>query len=100
MKRTRWKGRLVGGLLGHTAGRAMEEEDRRRAAMALEQGEPVRWENPRTGYEYSIQPGETEFRDGRECRDFTLLGQVEGQPERIHGTACRNPDGSWEQIAT
>jgi surface antigen len=78
----------------------MEEEDRRRAAIALEQGERAHWQNPRTGYEYTIEPEDTEFKNGRECRDFTLLGEVDGQPEQIRGTACRNPDGSWEQIAT
>jgi surface antigen len=93
-------GATVGGLLGHQAGKAMEEEDRRRAAMALEQGERTHWVNPRTGYEYTIQPEGTEYQNGRQCRDFKLLGEIDGNPEQITGTACRNPDGSWEQIAT
>jgi surface antigen len=30
------------------------------------------------------------------CRDFTVNGTVEGKPETVTGTACRQPDGTWK----
>lgn len=93
-------GAAVGGLFGYGAGRAMEEEDRRRAAIALEQNRIMEWENAQTGREYRMEPQGARRVEGRECRDFRLLADVEGKAESITGTACRRPDGSWEAIST
>lgn len=93
-------GALIGGAFGYTAGRAMEEEDRRRAATALEYNRPMEWRNPDTGYEYRLEPRNTRYIEGRECRDFRMLAEVDGRPDQITGTACRRPDGTWEAIQT
>lgn len=92
-------GAAAGGALGYTAGRAMEEEDRRRMAYSLEQNQPVEWSNPQTGYEYRVEPVDTRYMRGRECREFRLLADVEGRPDEVHGTACRQPDGRWEVLS-
>ena len=92
-------GAAAGGALGYTVGNAMEEEDRRRAAYALETNRPVSWRNPETGYDYRVEPLETRYERGRECREFRMLAEVEGQPDEVRGTACRAPDGSWETIS-
>jgi len=91
-------GAALGGALGYTAGRAMEEEDRRRAAIALEQNRMMEWHNAQTGYDYRVEPRGTRYLEGRECRDFRMLAEVEGRPDEVTGTACRRPDGSWEAI--
>lgn len=93
-------GAAVGGALGYTAGEAMEEEDRRRAALALEQNRAMQWSNPQTGHDYRVEPTGTVYREGRECRDFRMIADVDGRPDEITGTACRRPDGSWEAIST
>lgn len=92
-------GAAIGGALGYTAGKAMEEEDRRQAAIALEQNRAMAWRNPNTGYEYRVEPTGTRYQQGRECRDFRLFADVDGQPDEITGTACRRPDGSWEAVS-
>jgi surface antigen len=92
-------GAALGGLLGYGAGLAMEEEDRRRVAYALEANQPMRWENPETGYEYEVIPERTVVERGRECRQFRMLADIDGQPESVYGTACRQPDGSWEVLS-
>jgi surface antigen len=92
-------GAAVGGALGYTAGRAMEEEDRRRAAIALERNQPVEWRNPGTGYEYRVEPMDTRYLEGRECREFRLLAEVDGTPDEVYGTACRQPDGTWQVLS-
>jgi surface antigen len=92
-------GAAAGGLFGYGAGKAMEEEDRRRAAIALEQNRAASWRNPETGYEYRVEPTDTRYLEGRECRDFRVLADVEGSPEQLSGTACRQPDGSWQMLS-
>lgn len=92
-------GGLLGGVVGHAAGAKMEEDDRRRAAIALEQNRMMEWENPQTGADYRIEPRGTHFISGRECRDFRLLAEIGGRPDEITGTACRRPDGTWETLS-
>jgi surface antigen len=29
------------------------------------------------------------------CCEYTIDGTIGGKPEKIYGTACRQPDGSW-----
>jgi hypothetical protein len=36
---------------------------------------------------------------GRYCREFQQEVSVGGRMEQAYGTACRNPDGSWEVIS-
>jgi surface antigen len=92
-------GGLVGGVVGHAVGAKMEEDDRRRAAIALEQNRMMQWENQRTGEDYRIEPRGTRYIEGRECRDFRLLADIEGTPDEITGTACRRPDGTWQTLS-
>lgn len=37
---------------------------------------------------------------GRYCREFLQEVTIGGRTEQAYGTACRQPDGSWEVIAT
>ena len=93
-------GAAIGGLAGYSIGRDMEERDRRQVVYALESDQPVQWQNPDTGYRYEVQPQQTVVQRGRQCREFRMVADVEGQrhPEEVYGTACRQPDGSWEMV--
>jgi surface antigen len=91
-------GAAAGGAVGYTVGRSMDEEDRRRAAYALEENRRSSWRNPQTGYEYRVEPGETSYRDGRECREFRMYADGDGRPDDMRAIACRTPDGRWEAI--
>jgi len=33
-----------------------------------------------------------------ECRDFSTTNVIDGRPQEVHGTACRQPDGSWRIV--
>jgi hypothetical protein len=37
---------------------------------------------------------------GRYCREFQQTVTVGGQAEQAYGTACQQPDGAWEIVAT
>lgn len=91
-------GGAVGGALGFSVGKSMDDEDRRRAAQALEYNRAMEWENAQ-GEVYRVEPTRTSYIDGRECRNFRMLADVEGRAENITGTACRRPDGTWETIS-
>lgn len=93
-------GAVAGGALGYEVGRSADEYDRRQMAYALEANRPIEWRNQETGHEYRVVPIDTRYEAGRECREFRMLADVEGQAEQLHGTACRAPDGSWQVIST
>lgn len=92
-------GAIVGGAGGYAVGAEMEEQDRRRAWMALERNRAMEWSNPDTGAQYRMQPTGTRYISGRECREFRMMAEVDGRPDELTGTACRRPDGTWETIS-
>jgi len=32
------------------------------------------------------------------CRQFTHTIYIDGKPQTARGTACRNPDGTWQPV--
>jgi surface antigen len=96
-------GAAIGGMLGNRIGAAMDDEDKRRAYAAQMQaldkgpsGAPVAWRNPDSGRYGSIVPGPAYDSNGRNCRQFTHTIYIDGKPQTARGTACRDPDGSWQ----
>lgn len=92
-------GALAGAAIGGSIGRYMDETDRLYAGNALENvrtGVPSTWRNPDTGYEYEITPTRTYDTASGPCREYTLEAMIGGKAETVYGTACRQPDGSWE----
>jgi surface antigen len=88
-------GAAVGGLLGYATGKEMEEQDRRRMAYAIEADRAARWRNESTGFEYTVEPRRTVVENGQRCREFDLVTDKSGDQERVRGTACQQPDGTW-----
>lgn len=93
-------GTIAGGLLGSHIGKKMDEADRIKAGMALEStrtGDTSTWRNPDTGAQYAMTPTKTYKSVNGPCREFTVNATVDGKPERVEGTACRQEDGNWKQ---
>ena len=97
-------GAVVGGIVGSEIGRSMDERDRRLAQEAefdaLERGESGRarrWRNPDSGHYGDIVPSRPYRRGSLDCRDYTHTVYIDGRPQALRGTACRNPDGTWSQ---
>jgi surface antigen len=40
-----------------------------------------------------------EAREGRICRHHRTTATIEGRQQEIYGTACRQPDGSWQRVS-
>lgn len=92
-------GAVVGVLVGSQIGRSMDERDRYCTGQVLEQApdqQVVAWHNPETRSEYRITPLASYERQGRYCREYVTDATVEGRYQNQYGTACRNPDGSWQ----
>ena len=92
-------GTIAGGLIGKRIGEKMDEADRIKAAQALENsstGQQSTWRNPDTGNQYTVTPTRTYQAGGAPCRDYTVEATVDGKPEKVQGSACRQADGSWK----
>ena len=94
-------GTLLGGYVGGRIGENMDELDRRRARDTLETsptGTPVAWQNPDSGIDYTMTPTRTYESSSGPCRDYTTEAVIEGRAEVVHGTACRQADGTWHTV--
>lgn len=98
-------GAVVGGIVGSEIGRSMDKQDRILAQQAEydafergPSGRPVRWQNPDNGRYGEIVPMASYRRGEVDCRDYTHTIYIDGRPQAMRGTACRNPDGTWQNV--
>jgi surface antigen len=98
-------GATLGGFLGNRIGAALDDEDKQRAyaaqMRALEtgpSGAPVAWRNPDSGRYGNVVPGPAYQANGATCRQYTHTIYIEGTPQTMRGTACRNADGTWTTV--
>ena len=98
-------GAVVGGIVGNEIGRKLDARDRELAQRAEydawergQPGRPVRWRNPDNG-RYGEVVAEAPYRRGEsDCRDYVHRVYIDGRPQAMRGTACRNPDGTWSPV--
>jgi len=58
------------------------------------------WVNPDTGRSGVVMPIATYDDDqGQPCREFVTTIIIGGREEQGYGTACRQPDGSWQIVS-
>ncbi|MBI4031050.1 MAG: glycine zipper 2TM domain-containing protein [Proteobacteria bacterium] len=98
-------GVLLGALVGSEVGSSLDRADRMYMSQAQSGahnariGETISWNNPESGHSGSYTP----TRDGTSssgsyCREYQQTIMVGGQKETAYGTACQQPDGSWEIV--
>jgi len=76
-----------------------EHEAAQIAATTAPIGERIVWnEGPASGTVIATREGTST--SGRYCREFLQEVTVAGKAEQAYGTACRQPDGSWEVISS
>ncbi len=99
-------GAMAGGLAGNVIGKGLDERDRLLADRAERDafengrtGKPVAWRNPNTGRGGEITPEEPYRQSGGYCRQYTHKIFIDGKSEAMRGTACRNADGTWRNVA-
>ncbi|WP_018954790.1 RT0821/Lpp0805 family surface protein [Thioalkalivibrio sulfidiphilus] len=95
-------GTLAGAAIGGAIGQSMDQVDRLKTAQTLETvrtGVPSVWVNPDTGNQYSVTPTRTYETTAGPCREYTIDAIIGGKREKVYGTACRQPDGSWRVVS-
>lgn len=98
-------GTMLGAAVGNQIGRSMDELDRinanraQRYAYAAPIGETISWNNPDSGNYGNVTPVRDGYSTtGRYCREFQTEVTVDGRRQSGYGTACQQPDGSWQIV--
>lgn len=94
-------GATIGAAVGGNVGRSMDDYDRTRVSMVLTNvhtSVPARWSNPRTRITYTMVPTRSYDSPAGYCREYTMDAVIGGQVEKVFGTACLQPDGSWRIV--
>ena len=98
-------GAVIGGIVGNDIGRKLDQRDRILAQQAEMDawergptGRPVQWRNPDNGRYGEVVPLQPYRRGNADCRDYTHTVYIDGRPQAMRGTACRNPDGTWSNV--
>ena len=94
-------GVLLGALVGNNIGQSLDRADQQYLSQAsyrsFETGAPVQWKNPDSGNYGYVEPRRAyQTQGGGYCREYQQTVYVGGQPQKAYGTACRQPDGSWQ----
>lgn len=98
-------GVLLGGWLGNEVGASLDAADANKIrgaeyrAYSAPVGQQITWANPQTGNSGTITPTrEGTSSSGQYCREFQQTVTIGGQKQQGYGTACRQPDGSWQIV--
>lgn len=96
-------GVLLGALAGSSVGASLDKADQAYADRAFSQataapvGQQITWANPDSGNSGAYTVNRTgRTADNRSCREFTQTIMIGGRSQQGVGTACQNPDGSWQ----
>jgi surface antigen len=95
-------GTILGVIVGGSIGREMDRIDQNCVGQILEHApdrQRIVWADHDNNSRYSVEPGRTfQQANGRYCREYTTTAQIGGRSEQVYGTACRQPDGSWQLV--
>lgn len=99
-------GTLLGAGLGSSIGGSLDAADmqyyNQSSQRALEMGQPGQafpWQNPQSGNSGTVTPSNYyQNASGQYCREYAQSINVGGRMESGYGTACRQPDGTWQIV--
>ena len=98
-------GALLGAYLGNEIGKSLDNADKAQMSNAVYQaqsapvGEPISWNNPESGNSGTVVATKDGYSaSGSYCREFQQTVYIGGKEESAYGTACQQPDGSWEIV--
>ncbi len=99
-------GTLLGAKLGSEAGASLDRADMtyynqtsQRVLETAQPGQALPWSNPQSGNSGTITPSNYyQSANGQYCREYSQSISVGGQMSQGYGTACRQPDGTWQIV--
>ena len=100
----------IGALVGSSVARSLDQASAARASQATTTalnrsptgGQGISWNNPSNsggaarGTVRITRDGQDQA--GRFCREYQHKVTIGGKQERAYGTACQQPDGSWQIV--
>lgn len=96
-------GALLGGLMGSEVGKSLDKADMTYANQTMQQahsapiGQTISWNNPQSGHSGSYTPVQDGYSNtGAYCRQYKQVVEIDGRAQTGYGTACKNPDGTWQ----
>lgn len=102
-------GVVLGGLAGGAAGSRLDTADCLKAQQARQValapstpvGQTISWSNPANNSYGSFTPMRdgTNNQTGRLCREYQQSIVIGGETKQGVGTACQQPDGSWQIVS-
>ncbi len=96
-------GTIAGAVIGGAIGKNMDQNDKARVNRALEDnqlGQPAYWRNSSSGANYEVVPVKNVTYQGNQyCREYRTVANIGGKKQQMYGTACRQPDGSWQAVS-
>ncbi len=96
-------GVLLGAFIGNEVASSMDSLDQACVSRSLEgasDNQTVTWRNPDTNADYRVTPVKSyDDTSGRYCREYITEATIGGKVEQVYGTACYQPDGSWELVS-
>jgi surface antigen len=99
-------GVALGGWLGNEIGASLDSADQAKlqkaqySAYNAPVGQTIQWNNPQSGNSGTFTPvRDGTAANGAYCREFQQTITVGGQKQQGYGTACRQPDGSWQIVS-
>lgn len=100
-------GALIGAGIGNAVGASLDRADMQyynqtsqRAFETAQAGQSLPWSNPQSGNSGTITPAAPyKNQSGQYCREFNQKITVGGKTQNGYGTACRQPDGSWQIVS-
>ncbi|MFP4097168.1 MAG: RT0821/Lpp0805 family surface protein [Alphaproteobacteria bacterium] len=98
-------GALLGTYLGSEIGKSLDRADKMAMNSAVVEarqapiGQPISWNNPESGnYGEVVATRDGYTPSGDYCREFQQTVFIGGKEETAYGTACQQPDGSWQIV--
>ena len=82
---------------------SLNEQQQRRHELTLREalrapiGESIHWHDRSASGSVTVICEGTSS-SGRYCREYTQEVDIGGTSQQVYGTACQNPDGSWEMM--
>jgi len=96
-------GTLAGAYIGGAVGKNMDDTDRLKMNQALDRNqvnEPTYWHNDHSDANYQVVPTRNVTIEGNQyCREYRTIARINGRKQTMYGTACRQPDGSWQAVS-
>jgi len=93
-------GTMMGSYLGSQWGAQLDSRDQQNLGQSIYSGRPATWQNPNTGYQYNVNPGQV-YRasvnnQSTVCRPVTIVGTIDGRNQNIQTQACQDSRGQWQ----